>query len=303
MSPPNQTTHDDEELIQYVLGLLPDEATEQLDEASIADDEIAARLRSVETDLVDSYVRGQLAGATLERFESYYLSSPRRRQNTRTAASFVRAIDRPTTDVALEKWANRLTRPANLARFGVAAALILLVAGMLLVRATRPSSEQTVRLGTSVAPPTKESTPASGDDQKAAAAPGPTPAAPASPSTRDIQRPSPGQIVAVALLPPTREVAPVPTLVVPADADRVRFELQLESNDFPRYRVGLKDIATGRVVWRSDWMQASADQASVSAVVPAALLRPQHYSLDLTGQVSTGREQVIGSYTVRIAEP
>ena len=78
-----------------MLGLLPDEATERLDEASIADDEVAARLRSVETDLIDSYVRGQLAGATLERFESYYLSSPRRRENVRLAlASSARSIDR-----------------------------------------------------------------------------------------------------------------------------------------------------------------------------------------------------------------
>ena len=93
MSLPHATKLDDEELIQYVLGLLPDEATERLDEASIADDEVAAQLRSVETDLVDSYVRGQLVGATLERFESYYLMSPRRRESVREAAHFVRALD------------------------------------------------------------------------------------------------------------------------------------------------------------------------------------------------------------------
>ena len=91
---PHATDHDDEELVRYVLGLLPDEARERLDEASIADDEFAARLRTAETDLIDSYVRGQLAGATLERFESYYLSSPSRRENVRLAASF----SAPSTD-------------------------------------------------------------------------------------------------------------------------------------------------------------------------------------------------------------
>ena len=89
MPPPRTTDHDDEALVRYVLGLLPDEARERLDEASIVNDEVAARLRAAETDLIDSYVRGQLSGATLERFESYYLSSPRRRENVRLAASFL----------------------------------------------------------------------------------------------------------------------------------------------------------------------------------------------------------------------
>ena len=58
---------------------LPEDA-ERLDEASIVDDEIAARLRMVEHDLVDAYVRGRLTGDTLARFESHYLASPRRRE-------------------------------------------------------------------------------------------------------------------------------------------------------------------------------------------------------------------------------
>ena len=63
--------------------------------------------------------------------------------------------------------------------------------------------------------------------------------------------------MAVVLLPPTRAVAPIPTLAIPAGADRVRFELQLESNDFPSYRVGLKDPATNQILWRSDWIVPS----------------------------------------------
>ena len=106
--------HDDEELVRYLLGLLPDEATERLDEASIADDEVAARLRIVETDLIDSYVRGQLSGARLERFESYYLLSPRRRESVRLAAGFsAPSIDRwRVPSVSRGKTASRV-RPAS----------------------------------------------------------------------------------------------------------------------------------------------------------------------------------------------
>jgi hypothetical protein len=111
--------------------------------------------------------------------------------------------------------------------------------------------------------------------------------------------------VAVVLFPPTRAVAPIPTLALPPDAESIGFELRLESNDFPRYQVGLKDPATSNILWRTDWIPArvSGDQASVFVVVPATLLGPQHYVLDLTGRGADGRLEVMGSYTVRIAEP
>jgi hypothetical protein len=111
--------------------------------------------------------------------------------------------------------------------------------------------------------------------------------------------------VAVVLLPPTRAAAPIPTLAIPAGADRVRFELRLESNDFPSYRVGLKNPANNQILWRSDWVvpRPAADQVAVSVVIPANLLGPQHYSLDLTGRGADARAEVIGSYTVRIVQP
>ena len=119
--------HDNEELVRYVLGLLPDEATERLDEASIADDEVAARLRIVETNLIDSYVRGQLAGATLERFESYYLSSPRRRESVRWRRGFVRVVDRSAARIEGVTWKDRIASRTSLARIVAAAALVIVV--------------------------------------------------------------------------------------------------------------------------------------------------------------------------------
>ncbi len=114
MPPPRTTDHDDEAFVRYVLGLLPDEARERLDEASIANDEVAARLRAAETDLIDSYVRGQLSGATLERFESYYLSSPHRREKVRLAASFLSAVDRSVARAEPATWKNRVVvRPGS----------------------------------------------------------------------------------------------------------------------------------------------------------------------------------------------
>jgi hypothetical protein len=102
--------HDDQQLARYLLGLLPDEDAERLDEASIADDEVAAWLRVVEDGLVDAYASGNLAGELLERFESVYLSSPRRRQKVRLAARLLRTVDRAVApaDVSSHRFSPKL---------------------------------------------------------------------------------------------------------------------------------------------------------------------------------------------------
>ena len=308
--------HDNEELVRYLLGLLPDEVTERIDEASIADDEVAARLRIVETDLIDSYVRGQLTGARLERFESYYLLSPRRRESVRLAAGFVRAVDRSAAPARRVTWKDRIPGRTSLARMAAAAALVTIVCGLIQFQAARTRHE--LALATSengavevrpqrTAEPSVSATTAGelGRARSSGAASALSPSAPTSESPDGKRAASPSGIVAVVLLPPTRAAAPIPTLAIPAGADRVRFDLRLESNDFPSYRVALKHPATSHIPWRSDWIvsRPSADQASVSVVVPAKLLRPQHYSLELTGRDAGGRAEVIGSYTVRIVQP
>jgi len=66
---------EDEMLIEYLLGVLPSDAVEQLDERSIADDEFAVRLSELENDLIDRYVTGRLEKDAVARFETRYLSS------------------------------------------------------------------------------------------------------------------------------------------------------------------------------------------------------------------------------------
>jgi hypothetical protein len=87
----NPRTH---ELVRFLLGLLSDEETELLDEASIVDDDVAAELRVVESDLVDAYVRDALPDDLRRRFESFYLTSPTRRARVMLARKFVGVIDR-----------------------------------------------------------------------------------------------------------------------------------------------------------------------------------------------------------------
>lgn len=72
----------------YLLGSLPESEAAHLDELSFTDDEFADLLKAAEKDLVDAYVRGELAGANLEKFKSHYLVSPLRREKVDFARAF-----------------------------------------------------------------------------------------------------------------------------------------------------------------------------------------------------------------------
>jgi hypothetical protein len=293
----------DEVLVRYLLGSLGPEDAERLDEASIVDDEIATRLRTVEHDLVDRYVRGALTGDTLARFESHYLSSPRRRELVTFARSFVPIVDRAGTrpEAAARRHlvASLLFRPSLLA---AAAALLLVVSGALLlqngrlkrgldaVQSERAALDSRTReLEQQVASLRPAGTTAAGE-----------PALTAPPAATSVQA---APAIALLLLPQTRSVGSIPTLSIPAGADRVGLELRLESIDFTRYQAGLRDPAVNTIVWRSDWIPptSSAGGPSLRIVVPAGMLKPQHYSFDLSGQRSGGATQVVGSYALEIA--
>ncbi len=93
----NSQSYDDKLLVQYLLGGLDEakaEVTEVFDELSVTDDEFAARLRAVEDDLVDAYVRMELREPELTQFQSYYLASPHRREKVKFAQSFQALAER-----------------------------------------------------------------------------------------------------------------------------------------------------------------------------------------------------------------
>ena len=302
MSLPNKPGQADE-LVQYLLGVLPPEDTERLDEASIVDDDIAARLRRVEDDLVDSYVRGQLSGDTLAQFESHYLASRHRRERVEFARKFLRAVDKVDTEtapVAVDA-PPKVGGSKVLATLAVAATLSLAAGGALLL--------QNVRLGRGLREAQIDRVAV---DQRArdlerqlkelrdANETATKELARARESATTVVREA--ATVALVLLPQTRSIGPVPTLVMPAVTDQLGFELRLEANDFPSYQVGLRDPAVNTVIWRSGWIAAksSAGQSAVRVGVPARALKPQHYSLDLSGRRPAGGTEVVGSYAFEI---
>ncbi len=93
MASPEKFDASDAVLLRYLLGVLPVDEAEPVEEASIVDDDIAARLDAMERDLVDNYVRGEMEGSSLTKFRSWYLSSPLRVQKVEAARAILRVAD------------------------------------------------------------------------------------------------------------------------------------------------------------------------------------------------------------------
>src|SRR5262245_47774225 len=96
-----QATQDDALLVRYLLGELTPEEQALVEARYLADSEFHDELRAVERDLIDQYVRGELADTAA--FESRFLTSPSRRQKVEFARALAKTKP-PGRHVAQSTW-------------------------------------------------------------------------------------------------------------------------------------------------------------------------------------------------------
>jgi hypothetical protein len=297
--------YDDQLLIRYLLGDVADEEAERLDELSIADDEFATRLSAIENDLVDSYVRGELSGSTLEQFKSSYLSSATRRQKVVFAQTFCGFADNSAKVSALlasgardrvlvgapdlsqrRSWRRYLAvpQPSLQWSFAGAALLMALMAGYLLLNNARLQNQLTHAQAERTALEQRQQ-----QLQKQLSE------VPRLPEQTHVEQ---SQIVSLVLAPPTRGWARIATVIVPKGTNEVNARLQLDGDDFATYQVSLRDPATDRILWRSQALKPafSGDSKAVSLRLPANLLRSQNYVFELSGLSQAGATEFISGY-------
>jgi hypothetical protein len=318
MSSAEQQRFDDQVLIRYLLGALPEEEAERLDGLSIADDAFAWRLNAVEDDLVDGYVRGELSGENLARFKEFYLSSPRRIQKlefaealssfgaeTATAAAQTVPSSRPKQESSIDLPARRwFSAPYFVPQWGFAggALVLLFAAGYLLLDNVRLRRQATVAQGSHAAfDQHEEELQRQLNDERAANAA-------LTKELGNLRESQPNldhlKTVSALLLPSTRGAGRVPTVSLAGGTELVVLLLTLESDDFPAYRVSLNDSATNQIVWRSANLEAASGSSNkiVAVNFPAHLLQQRNYVLELSGVSSKeGRTELIGGYPIRVA--
>jgi hypothetical protein len=293
----------DRVLVQYLLGSLPAEETERLDELSVTDDDFATRLSVAENDLVDAYVRGELPADAAERFRSTYPLSPRRREKLRFAESLLsyqkrEAAATTTAQSAIQRKATArrwrfLTLPSLMPQWGLAAlAMALLVATGYLGLANRRLRDQVIRAGAERI---------SLEQQLARQIESKSPESSKGLAAESQQAFDRLKIATFVLPPAIRGAGRLPSILTSPNNDLVVLKMELEVTDFPKYRAELEDSATRRVLWTSTDLEASPDgsRRAVSFAFRAALLRSQNYMVQLSGIRADGTSELISTYPFR----
>ncbi len=129
----NRSPNNEDRLVQYLLGLMPEEEMIELEEAYLLNDDLNEELQAMERELIDRYLEGSLSDTERIRFESFFLSSPGRTEKLR----FARALKaygsrlepdekRDTIAISHRPWAmfNSFTKSYA----GIAASVILAIA-------------------------------------------------------------------------------------------------------------------------------------------------------------------------------
>ena len=134
-------------ITRYLLGELPEEKQVEIEDRAFQDPEYLATITAVENDLIDEYVRGEMAETVRRKFEERFLASADRRKRV----EFAKALTQVTSEYALKEksavapvsvsWRDSLDaffRSLNpVAKFAMAAiVLVLLVGGAWLVTET-----------------------------------------------------------------------------------------------------------------------------------------------------------------------
>jgi hypothetical protein len=317
---------DDQTLVQYLLGSLPEAEAERWDELSVADDEFAMRLSAVENDLTDAYAHGELSGWTLERFQTSYLATAKRREKVRFAESLfsiarqaapmpartsAAPVKRASPGVAAVKtsWLSFLTIP----RLGFAAAAAMLAVASLAVvdnvrlhHQVNQAQSERVTLGQR-----ERELRAKLEQQHAANAEVVKELGQVQESLAQLEKklparsggPFPVSIASFVLSPQMRGAGQMARMNVPRGTTRCSIRLELEGDDFPQYRAALKDSATGQILWRSGPLKAASvgQNRTVSLSIPANLFRQRNYALELSGTPSSGgAAEFVSSYVFSV---
>jgi flagellar motility protein MotE (MotC chaperone) len=316
----------DHSMTEYLLGASSAKETERLDEMSLADSEFADRLRVVEDDLVDAYIQGELPRDLLQRFTSYYLATPLRREKVHVAMTFLTFADtaaapaEQTAAQSIPKSAKAF--PSEVSRRGffdiprlalqwgfAAAGILLLVAGGYL-------AYQNLRLRNQIAQTQAERTALEQseealkrelDAQRSVDIAKQQELAQVRERLAQLEQQQPAdqsrepRTVAFNLSPQTRGAGEGTTITVPAGIDSVSLKLEVEATGFPAYQLALRDSASRQISWRSGRLRVIGGALRVT--VPARLLRSQNYLLELSGISPAGSAENVGNYPFKVARP
>ena len=100
-------------MMRYLLGDVSDEERVQLEERYFVDDGVFEQLSALEDELIDDYIRGELAESQRKQFELHFLTSVERRQKLAFAESFAQYLSKMPAVASPAKQASWRQRTTN----------------------------------------------------------------------------------------------------------------------------------------------------------------------------------------------
>jgi hypothetical protein len=313
----------DKVMVRYLLGDLRGEDESRFEESYFENDEIYLQLKTVERDLIDAYVRGELSTREREQFETHYLSDPGRRQRVEFAKALARSFSRPgvrvenaTARESVGWWQSlgHLLRVSN-RRVVLVMTILLVVAGgsLLTIETVRLRN----RLGRSEA-----DTAALQQRQRDLEAQLAEKQRQTNQSAEDLDRnraeldrlkrelaslqepgSKPTTTIASFLLSASlvREAGERNRLMIPPGASGVRMQLSIDEDVYAKYRASLR-TAEGAELWSGPAPNRRSGRAGKRVVLtlPAGLLSEGDYILALTGVTLEGELEGAGNYYFRV---
>ena len=213
-------------MMRYLLGELSEDELLQFEAEYFADPTLFQEIRAARDDLIDAYLRDELAPHERERFENFFMASPHRRERVEVARALITVVNGarqpPTTHarpLAITSWLKSLLSALTLRRwaFVAAVALLILLAGLWLVIKRGPTRQP---LEVKQAPPLGQEPSPSNRKPEEAAASSPTPEA----QRPEVAAPPPVTPTASRLTSAEQEVRAQRDLSRPAGQRRLAYQ-------------------------------------------------------------------------------
>ena len=311
-----EQTYNDQMMIRYLLGALPEEEREKFDELSIVDDDFALRLSDVENNLVDAYVRGGLSADERRRFSSHYLASSRRRTKTHTAQALRMYADKveEAAPVRPSQVDNAPARPLSqwsflpaflsLPRlaFTVAAIVGLIGIGWMGFEILRLRSEVNRVEARRILVERHEKELQEMLDRMRAGNELAQQQRPAESQTATLL----AKVVSFKLEAPARGPGQQTSIAIPPGTDYVVLQVELEPDDYPSYNVMLlQRPGNTPAEWKRERVKSKAigESKVIELRIPANLMKPQGYLLSISGISDRGVADGERHYPFQVVKP
>lgn len=335
-----QTLENKQKVVFYLLGELSGAERDAMEERLFLDEDFSLFLDSVENDLIDEYIRGELDASEKVKFENSYLKSETRREKIRTAQILqARLFDETqktqivTTEPKVSFWQS-LTDFFRLPNFALASGLAVILLFLLgtiwfttgddIDKNTVQIIENTNQPDVSPPPNTPENVPVNNqsntnktlennknlksnknsvDSNAINGNSNKDNIEPKKPETEKIppdQAPQPPRVFAFTLVPPIRS-GERPTLIVPSDAQTIRLRVEHNnSREFIKYRAEIRD-SSGDLIWsREIAVSPKTLQKPLVLDVRSNALITGSYELTLSGVTSDAQLEEVNFYNFTV---